>query len=86
MCLVSIFEISLVVVIMWLLITQVSIPIYRGTKLFPLFKKEEKLRAQLSEIKQETVERDLERKIKKTKEQDNLKNSSPKISSIFNER
>ena len=85
MILLSIFEISFVVIIMWLLITQVSIPVFKGTKLFPLLRKEEKLRDQLTGVKQESVEKDLERKIKKAKEQDNSKATSPKMSSIFTE-
>jgi hypothetical protein len=70
---------------MWLLITQVSIPVYRGTKLFPIFKREEKLKTILSEIKQQNIEKELERKIRKAKEEDAKKSTSPKMSSIFTE-
>jgi len=74
--LVKIFEFSIIILAMWLLITQVSIPVFRGTKLFPLFRREEKLRSELEEARQKTLEKKLEKKIREARGDYNRKMSS----------
>jgi hypothetical protein len=79
MILIIAFEVLIVVTLGWTLITQVSIPIIRGTKLFPMFRKEEKLKDELAELKQETIEKNIEKRIKNKKRETS---SNPKMSAI----
>ncbi len=79
MILIIAFEVLIVVTLGWILITQLSIPIIRGTKLFPMFRKEEKLKDELAELKQETIEKNIERRIKNKKRETS---SNPKMSAI----
>jgi hypothetical protein len=65
MLLIMAFEVIVATIIIWTLITQVLIPVYRGTKLFPFFRKEEKLRNEIEEVNQQNVEKGLENELKK---------------------
>lgn len=47
-----------------LLLTQVGIPLWRGTPLLPLFHRETALRAQLREKAQKEIENELERRLR----------------------
>lgn len=65
MLLIMCFDILIGTVIIWTLITQVLIPVFRGTKLFPLFRREEKLRNEIEEANQQLVEKSLEDELEK---------------------
>lgn len=54
-----------------LVITQMLIPAIRGTRSFPLFRREKKLVEELTDIKQAQREKDLQTQI--NKEKDSLK-------------
>lgn len=49
-------------------LTQVLMPAYRGTPLFPFFRKERGLSIKLAEERQKLVEKQIEKTIKKMKE------------------
>ena len=61
-------EILLIVVVIVVFATQVFIPLWRGTPLFPYFRKEGRLNARLKEDRQSAVESDLEAKLNREKE------------------
>lgn len=82
MILLIVFEMLMVSVLVWTLITQISIPIFRGTRLFPMFRKEEKLKNELANINQEILEKNIEQKIKKKKRETT---TNPKMSSIIDD-
>lgn len=56
-----ILEISLLIIFIAGLISQVAIPLWRGTQLFPIFRKESKLEAAIAAAKQAQVERGLKK-------------------------
>lgn len=68
MGLLRIFEIAVGAIIVILAITQIVIPIFRGTLLFPLFRKEHELESQLSRARQEELEIGLQHELKKRRE------------------
>jgi hypothetical protein len=65
MGLLRIFEIAAGAIIVILAVTQMVIPILRGTLLFPLFRKEHELESQLSRARQEELEVGLQHELKK---------------------
>ena len=48
-------------------ITQVIIPLGRGTLLFPLFRRERQLEQELQKVKQEAIEAELEQRVEETR-------------------
>lgn len=60
-------ELSLVILVIATLVTQVAWPLIRGTKLFPIFRREAKLEKQLDEKRQEELEKSLERQLDRGK-------------------
>lgn len=58
-----VFEAVLLAVVTWLILTQIILPATAGKKLFPLFRKEQKLKTALVEQEQEFVEQRLEKAI-----------------------
>jgi hypothetical protein len=56
------------IIFFWALITQALMPLIRGTKLFPMFKREAKLQSELEDVNQAVREKELEQKITSTKE------------------
>jgi len=64
---VVLFEIVIVIVIVVSTITQVVIPLWRGTAIFPIFHPERKLAGELAEANQEGREADLKKEIRKVK-------------------
>jgi predicted Holliday junction resolvase-like endonuclease len=70
----KIAEIIICTVVIWFIITQIIIPGFYGTKSFPLFKKEAKLKDKLVEVQQEIKEKELEETINKAKEKLKEKN------------
>lgn len=63
MILVVLFELIVSVLLLYLGVTQLVVPLWRGTPLFPVFRKETHLRQQLSQTAEKVVEADLEREI-----------------------
>jgi len=59
--------------ILLFMVTQIIIPYMRGTVFFPLFSKETVLQKELEEVRQESVEVDMEKEIKVIKEKVNKK-------------
>jgi hypothetical protein len=66
--LIRLVELAGAVIFIWALITQAILPVIRGTKLFPMFKKETRLQSELEDLNQAVREKELEQKIKSTKE------------------
>ena len=58
-----VIELILLFTAAWFILTQVMWPAVRGKKLFPLFRKEQKLKTVLVEQEQEFVEQRLEKAI-----------------------
>jgi hypothetical protein len=61
-------ELIFALIFFWALITQALMPLLRGTKLFPMFKREAKLQSELEDVNQAVREKELEQKIKSTRE------------------
>ncbi len=59
----GIFEISAIAVLVWVAATQVLLPFAKGTRLFPLFSREAKLRRELEALEEKMKEQQIERKI-----------------------
>jgi hypothetical protein len=69
MLVVILLEFIAVTLILVILITQIIYPFIRGTKIFPIFRKEAVLTAKLEDVQQRVVEKELENKINKIKKQ-----------------
>jgi hypothetical protein len=65
--LLSIMENFFIALVLLFFISQVFIPLFRGTVLFPYFRKELKLQEILAKEKQKTVEKQIQEEIKKEK-------------------
>lgn len=61
-------EFFVICVAIWFIVTQIIIPGFYGTKSFPFFKKEAKLKEKLQEVKQEIKEQEIEETIDRVKE------------------
>lgn len=48
-------------------LTQMAVPLIRGTKMFPLFRKQRKLESELREVKQAKAEKDLAKQVEREK-------------------
>lgn len=66
MVLVSLLELVLMSLLLYLGITQVVLPLWRDTPLFPIFRRESRLQHELAEATEKVVEADLEQKIVET--------------------
>jgi len=64
----SVMEVAICVVFVAFLVTQVFIPLEKGRALFPILRKERKLRADLVQVNQAVAEKEIEKEITKTKE------------------
>ena len=60
-------EALFIIAVATVLTTQVFIPIFRGTVLWPWFRRERKLEHELHEVQQEIVEKELEEKVEAAK-------------------
>ena len=56
-------EIVVIALVLLVFGTQVFFPLWRGTPIFPFFRRERKLEAQLAKLRQVTLEADIERDI-----------------------
>ena len=66
MALLAALELFLLAALLLVTITQVAIPLLRGTPLFPLFREESRLEKELSEARQELEEAKLKKEIEDT--------------------
>lgn len=67
MIILRVLEYSVIVLLIVLVITQVLVPLFRGTKVFPLFRREGQLVSKLIDTRQQKVEKGLEQKIAREK-------------------
>lgn len=67
---VIVLELVVICVLLYGLVTQIGIPIYRDTKWFPMFRKEAKLSSELTDVKQKIVEKNLSETISLTKKKE----------------
>jgi len=58
-----VIEFALLAAVLWILVSQITLPLVRGTKLFPMFTREPKLKAALAAAKQAREEAALESRI-----------------------
>lgn len=63
-----IVELALLFTAAWFILTQVLLPAMRGKNLFPLFRKEQKLKTVLVSQEQEFVEQQLEQAIEQNEQ------------------
>ena len=63
-----VIELVLLFTVAWFILTQVLSPAVRGKKLFPLFRKEQKLKTALVSQEQEFVEQRLEQAIEQNEQ------------------
>ena len=66
MILVALMELVVAAALFYLGVTQVVLPLWRGTPLFPMFRREGHLQHELTEATENVVEAQLERKIAET--------------------
>lgn len=66
MILVALLELVVAAFLLYLGMTQVVLPLWRDTPLFPMFRREGRLQHELAEATEKVVEADLERKIAET--------------------
>ena len=66
MILVALVELVVMALLLYLGVTQVILPLWRGTPLFPMFRREGRLQHDLTEATEKVVEAELESKIVET--------------------
>ena len=66
MTLVALTELVVVAFLLYLGVTQVVLPLWRDTPLFPMFRREGRLQHELAEATEKVVEAELEKKIAET--------------------
>ncbi len=66
MILVTLVELVVVALLLYLGVTQVVLPLWRDTLLFPMFRREGRLQHELAEATEEVVEAGLEKRIAET--------------------
>lgn len=69
----SLIELSVLILGGGFLATQILLPLWRGTALFPILRRERKLESDLAQAKQEGVEHEIESEIKKERRNTNGK-------------
>ena len=68
MNIVVVLELLFATLIVIIFLTQILMPLFRGTPVFPIFRRERKLESELSEARKEVIEASLERRIKQERE------------------
>ena len=68
----AVLELAVTALLIGFILTQVILPMMRGTSMFPIFRKESRLRSDLADVKQQSVEKKIEQEIKNIKEKENL--------------
>lgn len=72
MILLVIIRLIIVLIIGYIFVAQIFVPIMRGSKLFPMFRREAKLKSQISDTCQQIIEKDLEKHITKMRKKEGL--------------
>lgn len=67
MILLGLLEFVVILLLLLFLITQIIIPLCRGTSWYPIFRREAKLQKDISQVKQAIVERQMEEDLEKFK-------------------
>ncbi|OGF82511.1 hypothetical protein A3B18_00870 [Candidatus Giovannonibacteria bacterium RIFCSPLOWO2_01_FULL_46_13] len=60
-------ELVIIGVLLLLFVSQVFLPLWRNTPIFPLFRRERKLEAEIAEVKQQGLEADLKKELQRLK-------------------
>jgi hypothetical protein len=68
----DVLEITLAILIIWFFVTQMILPVLRGTPVLPIFRKEAKLQAEMEKVNQEIIEKKMEEEIKTTKQKEGV--------------
>lgn len=68
---VRVLELAMLLCVVIIFATQIAYPLYRGTRLFPWFKRERKLEAELADVRQQKEEQKLQKQIDKEKQKFN---------------
>ena len=68
MNIVRVIEVAVILIGLLMFIMQITIPLWRGRPMFPLFRREQKLQSKLSEIEQAWVEKALQKRIDRESE------------------
>ena len=58
----EVVELTIMTIFTLLMVTQVIVPLWRGTKIFPLFRKQRKLEKDLVSAREETLEAQIEKR------------------------
>ena len=66
MIFVTLMELVVMALLLYLGVTQVVLPLWRDTPLLPMFRREERLQHDLAEATEQVVEAELEKKIAET--------------------
>lgn len=66
MILVALLELAVTTTLLYLGVTQVVLPLWRDTPLFPMFRREGRLQHDLAEATEDVVEAELEKRIAET--------------------
>lgn len=64
MLLLKLLQFSILIGLVYVVITQIIIPAFYGRQLFPLFKKQNTIEAKIAENMQKRYEKELERKLR----------------------
>lgn len=67
MSLLRLLELAVVLLGALLVLTQMAVPLIRGTKMFPLFRRQHKLENELREVNQAKVEKNLAKQVAREK-------------------
>jgi hypothetical protein len=62
---IAISEAVALVLLIYIIISQLLVPAYRGTQMFPFFRKERKLKEQIVEANQDLYEDELEAQVRR---------------------
>ena len=60
---VLVFELLTSLVLLAVFVTQVALPVYRGTRMFPAFRRQGRAYSALTDIRDDMEARDLERRV-----------------------
>jgi hypothetical protein len=72
MVFIDIFALIIALVFIYLFITQIITPVIKGTVLFPMFRKEQKLLKEKSEVLQKVNEKKIESEIETLKKKEGV--------------
>jgi len=65
----KLFELAITLMLLVLMVTQIAIPVWKGRKLFPMFRKQGKLEMEAIALEQKAVEIALQKKLNARKKE-----------------